>query len=169
MAKSYHSTVFAQPADEIWAMLRDFGNYTVWVDGVDESRIEEGKSGDAVGAIRNVRMGETRVRQRLLAHSDVERFYTYAACEPFRFPVRDFTATIRVTPIVDGNRVRRMVGDVRLWRERTRALDRVLRARVCRLARIAAQPFCARNFRGGLEHDRDRIHFRRPRRGRRRV
>jgi hypothetical protein len=104
MAKSYHSTVFAQPADEIWAVLRDFGNYTVWVDGVDESRIEEGKSGDAVGAVRNIRMGETRVRQRLLAHSDVERFYTYAACEPFRFPVHDFVATIRVTPIVDGNR-----------------------------------------------------------------
>ena len=64
MAKSYYSTVFEQPAADIWAVLRDFGNYTVWVDGVDESRIEDGKSGDAVGAIRNIRMGETLVRQR---------------------------------------------------------------------------------------------------------
>ena len=104
MAKSYYSTVFAQPADDVWLTLRDFGNYTLWVDEVDESRIEDGKSGDAVGAIRNIRMGETRVRQRLLAHSDLDRFYTYEFREPFRFPVRDFVATIRVTPIIDGNR-----------------------------------------------------------------
>jgi Polyketide cyclase / dehydrase and lipid transport len=104
VARSYYSTVFTQPAGEIWAVLRDFGNYTIWVDGVDESRIEEGKSGDAVGAIRNIRMGETLVRQRLLAHSDRDRFYSYEFCEPFRFPVQNFIATIRVTPIVDGER-----------------------------------------------------------------
>ena len=104
MAKSYYSTVFALPAGEIWAVLRDFGNYTVWVDGVDESHIEGGKSGEAVGAIRNIRMGETLVRQRLLAHSDAERSYSYEFCEPFRYPVRNFAATIRVTPVVDGDR-----------------------------------------------------------------
>jgi hypothetical protein len=49
-------------------------------------------------------MGETRVRQKLLAHSDRDRFYSYAFCEPFRFPVRNFAATIRVTPIIDGDR-----------------------------------------------------------------
>src|SRR5262249_4517621 len=104
MARSYYSTVFAQPAEDIRRVLRDFGNYTVWVDGVDESRIEDGKSGDAVGAIRNIRMGETLVRQRLLAHSDRDRFYSYEFCEPFRYPVQNFAATIRVTPIVDGDR-----------------------------------------------------------------
>jgi hypothetical protein len=48
-------------------------------------------------------MGDTRIRQRLLAHSDRERFYTYEFCEP-RFPVRNYVATIRVTPIVDGDK-----------------------------------------------------------------
>jgi len=104
MAKSYYSTIFEQTADQVWAAVRDFGNYTVWVDGVDESIIEAGKSGDAVGAIRNIRMGDTRIRQRLLAHSDRDRFYTYESCEPYRFPVRNYVATIRVTPIIDGNR-----------------------------------------------------------------
>jgi hypothetical protein len=46
MAKSYYSTVFAQTADQIWAVIRDFSNYTVWVEGVSETFIEEGKSGD---------------------------------------------------------------------------------------------------------------------------
>jgi hypothetical protein len=104
VAKSYYSTVFDHSADAVWAVIRDFGAYTVWVDGVDEAYIEQGKAGDAVGAIRFVRMGDTRIRQRMLAHSDRDRFYTYEFCEPYRFPVRNFVATIRITPIIDGNR-----------------------------------------------------------------
>jgi hypothetical protein len=104
MAKSYYSTVFEQSADRIWSVLRDFGNYTVWVDGVDEAYIEEGKSGDAVGAIRFIRMGDARSRQKLRAHSDIERCYTYELCEPHRFPIRNALATIRVSPITDTSR-----------------------------------------------------------------
>jgi hypothetical protein len=55
--------MFAQSAAQVWAVVRDFGNYTVWVEAVEESHIEEGKPGDAVGAIRNVRMGDTRIQQ----------------------------------------------------------------------------------------------------------
>src|SRR6184192_2151695 len=54
MAKAYYSTVFEQPAEDIWAIVRDFNNYSVWLADT-ESRIENGKSGDAVGAIRNRR------------------------------------------------------------------------------------------------------------------
>lgn len=105
MAKAYYSTVFDQPADRVWAAIRDFGAYTVWVEGVDETVIEDGRSGDAVGAVRNVRMGDMTIRQRLLAHSDVSRSYTYEFCEPLRFPtLRDYVATLRVTPVVDGDR-----------------------------------------------------------------
>ena len=39
MAESYFSTVFEQTADQVWLVNRDFGNYSVWVDGVDESYI----------------------------------------------------------------------------------------------------------------------------------
>ena len=104
MARSYYSTVLDESAGMIWSVIRDFGNYALWVDGVDDARIEDERPGDAVGAVRNVRMGETRIRQKLLAHSDRERSYTYEFCEPCRLPVRDYVATIRVTPIVDGNR-----------------------------------------------------------------
>jgi hypothetical protein len=54
MAKAYYSTVFEQPAADIWEIVRDFNNYTVWVGGTGESRIEDDKSGDTVGAVRNV-------------------------------------------------------------------------------------------------------------------
>ena len=49
MAKAYYSTVFEQPAPEVWKIVRDFNNYPVWVGGAGESEIEDGKSGDTVG------------------------------------------------------------------------------------------------------------------------
>ncbi len=104
MARAYYSTVFEPNAERVWSLIRDFGNYRLWVDGVDESGIEDGRPGDAVGAVRHVRMGGTRIRQRLLAHSDLERCYSYEFCGAPRFPVRRFLAAIRVTPIVDGER-----------------------------------------------------------------
>jgi len=53
MAKAYYSNVFQQWADHIWRVIGDFNNYPVWVDGAGESHIEEGKSSDATGAVRN--------------------------------------------------------------------------------------------------------------------
>jgi hypothetical protein len=104
MAKSYYSTVIEQSADAVWRVIRDFNNYPVWVDGAGTSHIEDGKSGDSVGAIRNVLYKNTRRRQRLLALSDVERAQTYEFAGDTPLPVQNFQATIRVTPVVDGDR-----------------------------------------------------------------
>jgi hypothetical protein len=104
VAQAYYSTVFERPADDIWKIIRDFNNYPVWVGGAGESRIEDGKSGDAIGAVRNVLYRGQRVRQRLLAQSDVERSQTYEFCDAPTLPVTDFRATLRVTPVIDGDR-----------------------------------------------------------------
>jgi hypothetical protein len=103
MNKVYYSTVIDHPADQVWNVIRDFNSYPVWVEGIEESHIEEGKSGDAVGAIRNFSSGDTRIRQRLLAHSDLDRSYTFESCEPLG-AITYYRGTGRVTPIVDGNR-----------------------------------------------------------------
>jgi hypothetical protein len=104
MAKAYYSTIFEQPAAQVWEIVRDFNNYPVWVDGAGESVIEEGKSGDTVGAIRNVLYRERQIRQRLLALSDVERSQTYEFCGAPSLPVMDFRATLRISEVVDGER-----------------------------------------------------------------
>jgi hypothetical protein len=103
MAKAYYSTVFRQPAAEIWKIVRDFNNYPVWVGGAGESAIEDGKSGDTIGAVRSVLYQGRRIRQRLLAQSDVERSQTYEFCGAPTLPVSDFQATLRITPVVDGD------------------------------------------------------------------
>ena len=104
MAKSYYSTVFEESADAVWQVIRDFNNYPVWVDGAGTSEIEDGRASDAVGCVRNVLYNGSQRRQRLLAMSDVERTQVYAFAAEAPIPVWNFQATIRVTPIVDGDR-----------------------------------------------------------------
>src|SRR5216684_1350445 len=104
MAKAYYSTVFEQPAPEVWKIVRDFNNYPIWVGGAGESKIEDGKSGDTVGAVRRVLYQDRHIRQRLLAQSDVERSQIYEFCGAASLPVTGFQATLRITPIVDGDR-----------------------------------------------------------------
>jgi len=103
MTRVYYSTVFEQTAEQVWRTIRDFNSYPEWVASVSESRIEDGKSGDAVGAIRNFVEYGTRIRQRLLAHSDLDRSYTYESCSPLG-AITYYQGTARVRPIVDGDR-----------------------------------------------------------------
>ena len=104
MAKSYYSMIFEHSADDVWEVIRDFNNYPVWVDGAGESEIESGRSGDSVGSVRNVLYDGRRIRQKLLAMSDVERSQTYEFAGEASVPVQDYRATLRVSPVVDGNR-----------------------------------------------------------------
>jgi Polyketide cyclase / dehydrase and lipid transport len=113
MARAYYSSVLEQAADHVWSVVRDFNNYPRYIDGVDESVIEDEKSGDAVGAVRRFRYHGRWIRQRLIAHSDADRSFTYAGMEPFPFPADHekaapsaihYTGTLRATPVVDGDR-----------------------------------------------------------------
>ncbi|HLZ03571.1 MAG TPA: SRPBCC family protein [Bradyrhizobium sp.] len=103
MARAYYSTVFREPAAVVWKIIRDFNNYPVWVGGAGESEIEDGKTGDAVGAVRSVHYKGRHIRQRLLALSDVERSQTYEFCGSPSLPVTGFRATLQIREIVDGN------------------------------------------------------------------
>ena len=103
MAKSYYSTVIDRPAAAVWSIIRNFGAYAWAGTGVDAT-MEDGRTGDAVGAVRRVATPGGTLRQRRLAHSDLERSYTYELCEPTPYPVRSYAGTLRVTPVVDGGR-----------------------------------------------------------------
>jgi len=102
MAKSYYSIALNYPARDVWAVIRLFDHYG-WAGIESDTVIEDGKSGDQVSAIRRFNVGEKTIRQILLAHSDLDRAYTYAFCDPAPFPVRNYMATIRVLAIVESN------------------------------------------------------------------
>jgi hypothetical protein len=104
MPTAYYSTVFEQSADEVWAALRDFSGPGTWYASVvTRCLIEDGKAGDAVGGIRRIEAGERAFREQLVAMSDVDRSYTYNFVE-VDLPVRNYEATMRVTPITEGDK-----------------------------------------------------------------
>jgi hypothetical protein len=103
MPKAYASAVIDAPADQVWATIRDFGALPQWHPGVADAEIEEGKAGDQVGGVRNMHLGDgAHLRERLLSHSDVQRSYSYNF-ELTPFDVKNYHATVRVTPVTDTN------------------------------------------------------------------
>src|SRR5574337_322245 len=103
MALAYYSTVFDQTADEVWSKISDF-NDDRWSGIVTKSYSENGKSGSTVGTIRYHEFGDKVARSDLRAYSNVGRFFTYGFIGTPPVAVNNYQATIRVTPIVDGNR-----------------------------------------------------------------
>ena len=92
------------PADAVWARIRDFNGLADWhPEVIATSEIEDGKAGDPVGGVRSFTLQDgTHLREKLLAHSDETRSYTYDF-QKTPFDVDNYRATIRVTPVTDGN------------------------------------------------------------------
>jgi hypothetical protein len=136
MTEAFYSVVLDHSAEAVWAVIRPFGHYE-WA-GVDaETTIEEGKRADQVGAVRHVVIPGRSIRQKLLAHSDRERSYTYSFLEPA--PVPNYIATMRDAGRRNRTVFRRLARDLRLRTGGTRPLARPVRAEgFCGLAGGAA-------------------------------
>lgn len=104
MARVYVSSVIDAPVGRVWARIRDFNGLPSWHPAIAESRIENGEPSDRVGCVRDFRLrnGE-RIRERLLGLSDFEYFCTYGILES-PMPLSDYVATLRLTPVTDGDR-----------------------------------------------------------------
>ena len=112
MNSAYYSVVLDQPAQEVWDTVRDFNSYPVWVNGVEDSHIENDLSGTTVGSVRNFAIRGARTRQRLVAHSDADRFFSYESCAPLKVgdesgatrTLLQYQGTLQLTPVVEGDR-----------------------------------------------------------------
>ncbi|MDD9858045.1 MAG: SRPBCC family protein [Gammaproteobacteria bacterium] len=104
MAQVYISAVITAPAGQVWSAIRDFNGLPGWHPAVTESRIEAGAAADQVGCVRAFRLQDGGlIRERLLALSDYEYSCTYAIMES-PMEVENYTATLKLTPVTDGDR-----------------------------------------------------------------
>ena len=108
---AFYSVVLDRSAPNVWGTVRDFNSYPIWVNGVEDSHIEDALSGTTVGAVRNFAIAGSRTRQRLLAHSDAGRFFTYESCSPLEIDapgtvrtLRHYQGTLQIRPITEGDR-----------------------------------------------------------------
>jgi hypothetical protein len=104
VVKLYTSSVIDAPADRVWERVRDFNGLPAWHPLVAHSRIENGFPGDKVGCIRSFDLKDGgNIREQLLTLSDYDYTCTYSILSS-PMGVRDYVATLKLTPVTDGNR-----------------------------------------------------------------
>ncbi len=104
MARVYTSTVIGAGAGRVWERVRDFNALPRWHPKIRDSRIEDALPSDKVGCIRNFNLQNgDNIREQLLGLSDYDMFCTYSILES-PMPLTDYIATLRLTPITDGDR-----------------------------------------------------------------
>ncbi len=104
MADVYVSSVIEAPADAVWRVIRDFNALPDWHPLIASSRIEDGRAGDQIGCVRAFVLADgARLREQLLGLSDYDYSCTYSILES-EMGVSNYIATLKLTPITDGNR-----------------------------------------------------------------
>ncbi|MEM1300695.1 MAG: SRPBCC family protein [Pseudomonadota bacterium] len=94
----YRSMIIDAPIDRVWAAVRAFDGVAGWNPAVTAARMEAGAA-TAVGSIRHLDIADGAVfRETLLAHSDVEHFYTYDILDS-PLPVTGYVSTHRFLAI----------------------------------------------------------------------
>ncbi|MFP6641220.1 MAG: SRPBCC family protein [Myxococcota bacterium] len=88
---------FEVSADVIWNLLRDFGGIQRWNQGVLESVVVEG---EGIGAIRTIGLpGGGSLQEKLEAHDDSTRSFSYSFTGKPLLPVEDYLASMTVIPL----------------------------------------------------------------------
>ncbi|NKC10670.1 MAG: SRPBCC family protein [Gammaproteobacteria bacterium] len=104
MARVYVSSLINAPAPKVWARVRDFNGLPSWHPAIARSRIEDGRAADQVGCVRNFTLTDgAPLREQLLALSDYDLLCTYSILQS-PMPLTDYVATLRLTPVTDGDR-----------------------------------------------------------------
>lgn len=94
----YRSMIIDADITKVWAAVRAFDGVEHWNPGVVKATLENGAA-TATGTIRKLYITDGSVfRETLLAHSDVEHFYTYDILDS-ALPVIGYVSTHRFVPI----------------------------------------------------------------------
>ena len=104
MPRVFVSSVLDAPPAKVWERVRDFNGLPKWHPRIRDSRIENGEPSDRIGCVRDFHLQNgDRLREKLLGLSDYDMFCTYGILES-PMPLSNYIATIRLTPITDGER-----------------------------------------------------------------
>ncbi|MEM7210089.1 MAG: SRPBCC family protein [Pseudomonadota bacterium] len=101
--KVFTSVVIDAPIREVWAAVRSFDGVENWNPAVSSAVMESGTA-TSIGSVRSLGIVDgTTFRETLLAHSDIEFFYTYDIIES-PLPCTNYISTHSFIPITDGDK-----------------------------------------------------------------
>lgn len=97
------SRVLPHAPETVWQKIRDFNGLPSWHPMIARSAMEDGKSGDQVGAVRNFFTHDGgNIREQLLGLNDRDRVITYSILES-GMGVSDYVAEIALQRISHDN------------------------------------------------------------------
>src|SRR5438105_15878717 len=95
MGRAEAEITIARPADEVWAVVGDFGGLAGWMAGIESCRLE--------GDSRIIAMMGMEITEKLVRRDEQGRVLVYGIAGGV--PVEHHQATITVEPDGDGTRV----------------------------------------------------------------
>ncbi len=84
----------AAPADAAWKILSDFGGVADLSPMIESCSVE----GEGVGAVRTLSMPGMKLQERLEAHDEAARSFSYAIIGDHPLPFTDYLATVTIEP-----------------------------------------------------------------------
>lgn len=97
------SRVLPHAPETVWQKIRDFNGLPSWHPMIARSAMEDGKSGDQVGAVRNFFTHDGgNIREQLLGLNDRDRVISYSILES-GMGVSDYVAEIALQRISHDN------------------------------------------------------------------
>lgn len=101
MPRIFVSAIIPAPADAVWDRIRDFNGLPSWMPAVAESQLLEGRSGDQVGAVRElILQNGDRIVETQVALSDYDMACSYTMGDT-PMPLENYFATLRLTPVTE--------------------------------------------------------------------
>ncbi len=98
------SSIVDAPIERVWEILRDFNSHDQWHSVVAQSEIEDQKTSDRVGCVRNFTLADgNHIREMLISLSDKDHISTYTIVES-TVPLMRYVATVSLKPVTDGQR-----------------------------------------------------------------
>ncbi|KAB8043908.1 SRPBCC family protein [Janthinobacterium aquaticum] len=99
MATVDYCALVGHAPDEVWKVLKQFGQISAWHPAIIHSRIEGELPDGMVGCVRHLTLENGAIlREKLLSVDDSERRLSYRF-EESPLPVDNYVATIRLTPV----------------------------------------------------------------------
>ena len=103
MVNIYRSTIITAPIDTVWQVICDFNAHAQWHPAIATSTIEQQKTPNQIGAVRNFSLtNQQKVREQLLHLCHKHHTYTYTIVDS-DIPLFHYIATVKLYPVTDQN------------------------------------------------------------------
>ena len=96
------SSVIDAPIEDVWEIVRDFGELDQWHPEIDDCVIEGDRAGLEIGAVRNLTVGSETFREKLVEASQSNHYHGYTVLDA-PVPMNNAVSTLQFYSVTTEN------------------------------------------------------------------